>query len=342
MKYLLFLLFPLFSFGQFDPKEDEYKHYKIFTKNDTINYHIYTNKTSKEINGFILFFQGSGPQPLLQISTKIDTLKTNTNSILENKITKTKKLYSSIPFDLDRIPLNLAFVLISKKGIPFIVNSDNFKASRTYYQNESLDYRVWQGNKVINQILKKQIKQPKKVIVIGHSEGSDVVAKLGTINKKITNIGFWSGGGNTQYYDFALLARKEVQKGNLTEAQGKLKLDSLFSKLTEIQKNENSIADFWEGNSYFRWSKYSEPPIQNLLKITIPIFVTACGRDESVPIESAYLIPIEFIRHKKENLTFKVYPDYDHSFIITHENGEKEYHWMDVFEEFIKWTNENK
>lgn len=342
MKYLLFLLFPLFSFAQFDPKEDEYKHYKIITKNDTINYHIYTNKTSKEINGFILFFQGSGPQPLLQISTKIDTLKTNINGAKENKITKTKMLYSSIPFDLDRIPLNLAFVLISKKGIPFIVNSDNFKASRTYYQNESLDYRVWQGNKVINQILKKQITQPKKVIVIGHSEGSDVVAKLGTINKKITNIGFWSGGGNTQYYDFALLARKEVQKGNLTEAQGKLKLDSLFSKLTEIQKNENSIADFWEGNSYFRWSKYSEPPIQNLLKITIPIFVTACGRDESVPIESAYLIPIEFIRHKKENLTFKVYPDYDHSFIITHENGEKEYHWMDVFEEFIKWTNENK
>ena len=111
-------------------------------------------------------------------------------------------LYNSIPFDLDRIPLNLAFVLISKKGIPSIVNSESFKASRTYYENESLDYRVWQGNTVINHILKKQIKQPKKVIVIGHSEGSDVVAKLGTINKKITHIGFWSGGGNTQYYDF--------------------------------------------------------------------------------------------------------------------------------------------
>ena len=82
MKYILFLLFPLFSFGQFDPKEDEYKHYEIFTKNDTINYHIYTNKTSKEITGFILFFQGSGPRPLLQISTKTVTLKINTNGIV--------------------------------------------------------------------------------------------------------------------------------------------------------------------------------------------------------------------------------------------------------------------
>lgn len=55
MKYLLFLFFPLLLFGQFDPKEEEYKHYKIFVKNDTINYHVYTNKESKEINGLIFF-----------------------------------------------------------------------------------------------------------------------------------------------------------------------------------------------------------------------------------------------------------------------------------------------
>lgn len=342
MKYLLFFPIPLFSFGQFDPKEDEYKHYTIFSKNDTINYHIYKNNASTEINGFILFFHGSGPMPLLQISTKIDTLKTVINNVVENKITKSKMLYSSIPFDLDRIPPNLAFVLISKKGIPFILNADNFKVPLDYYRNESLDYRVWQGNKVINHIIQNKIKNPKKVIVIGHSEGSDVVAKLGTINKKITHIGFWSGGGNTQYYDFALLTRKEVQKGNLSEVQGKLKIDSLFTKLKEIQKKENSIVDFWEENSYRRWSKFSEPPIQNLLKITIPIFVTACGKDESVPIESAYLIPVEFIRNRKENLTFKVYPNYDHSFIVNSENEETEYHWMDVFEEFMIWVNDNK
>lgn len=74
-----------------------------------------------------MFFQGSGPQSLLQIATKIDTLKTNAKGVVENKITKSKMLYSSIPFDLDRIPENLAFVLISKKGIPFIIDSENLK-----------------------------------------------------------------------------------------------------------------------------------------------------------------------------------------------------------------------
>ena len=342
MKNILFLLFPLFLFGQYDPKENEYEHYKIIENKDTINYHVYNHKNINELSGFILYFQGSGPRPLLQIVTKIDTITTNENGIAKNKISKSKMLYSSIPFDLDKIPQNLAFVLISKKGIPFIVNSEKFKAGKAYYENESLDYRVWQGNKVINDLVSKIKGKKNKVIVIGHSEGSDVVAKLGTINKKITHIGFWSGGGNTQYYDFALFARKEVQKGNLTETQCKQKLDSLFTKMKEIQKNENSITDFWEENSYKRWSKYSEPSIDNLLKIKIPIFVATCGKDESVPIESAYLIPIEFIRNKKNNLTFKVYPEYDHSFMIWNKDKEPEFHWMEVFEEFMAWTNQNK
>lgn len=342
MKNILFLLFPILLFGQFDPKENEYKHYKIIENKDTINYHVYIAKNIKKFDGFIIYFQGSGPRPLLQITTKIDTLKVEENGIIKNKITKSKMLYSSIPFDLDKIPHNYAFVIISKKGIPFITYSNNFKAGKIFYENESLDYRVWQGNKVINDLITKNKNKTKKVIVIGHSEGSDVVAKLGTVNKKITHIGFWSGGANTQYYDFALFARKEVQKGKLTETECKVKLDSLFTKIKDIQKNENSISDFWEENSYRRWTKYSEPSIENLLKIKVPIFVATCGKDESVPIESAYLIPIEFIRNKKDNLTFKVYPEYDHSFMIRSEGKETEYHWMEVFEEFMEWTNQNK
>jgi esterase/lipase len=341
-KLLIFLLlFPIYFFGQYDPKENEYKHFSIIKKNDTINYHIYAKGKIEDKKNFIVFLQGSGTEPLLKIIVKSDTIKSIENGIEKAKIEKSKMLYSSIPFDLDRIPEEDAFVLISKKGIPFLLENEKFQTPKIFYQTESLDYRVWQGNEVIKQILKKQIKHPKKVIVIGHSEGSDVVAKLGTINKNITHIGFWSGGGNTQYYDFMLFINKEVEKGNITENEGKEKIELLLKQLKIIENNENSITDFWEENSFRRWTKFSEPPINNLLKIKIPIFVTACGKDKSVPVESAYLIPVEFIRNKKENLTFKIYPNYDHSFMILaqNENEEDEFHWMEIFEEFMKWTN---
>jgi dienelactone hydrolase len=325
LKFIIPLFLTIKAFCQFNPKIDEYKHYSIIKKKDTINFHLYSSEKIEKSNSILLFLQGSGSEPFL--SVKIDGKK--------------KYIKSHIPFDLDRIPKNFAFIVISKKGIPFSIKDIEFKTPKSFYDSESLEYRAKQADEVVKYIKKNLIHKPLKVIAIGHSEGSDVVAKLGTINKDLTHIGFWAGGGNTQYYDFVLFTRKEIQKGNLTESEGKMKIDSLLNQFREIQKNENSVSKFWEGHSYRRWSKFSEPSIDNLLKIKIPIFATACGKDESVPIESSYLIPIEFIRHKKENLTFKVYPEYDHSFMIRYENKKTEYHWMDIFEEFMNWANEH-
>lgn len=311
--------------GQVYPKHEEYKHFSISKKNDTINYHIYSQKDLKETDGIILFIQGSGAEPLFKI-TKENGFKT---------------IKSKVPFNLDKIPENFAFVVVSKKCLPFSTENKDFKVPTCFYENESLNYRVWQYNEVIIHILKHHIKNPKKIIAIGHSEGSDVAAKLGTLNKKITHIGFWSGSGATQYYDFALFIRREVSEGKIDERTAKQRIDSLFMQIKEIEAESNSISKNWLGNTYQRWSHFSEPSIDNLLKIDIPIFAAFGAKDVSVPLESAMLIPVEFIRHKKENLTFKVYLDYDHSFnkVPKNENEDWESHWMDVFDEFMDWTN---
>ncbi len=323
--FFLFFLISSFSNAQFYPNPEAYKHFSIIKNNDTINYHVYASKNFNELERFILFIHGSGSEPLFKISK-------------ENKSTS---IISSIPFDLDKIPENLALVVVSKKCIPFSITNKNFVTPECFFENEGLDYRVWQNNEVINHIIKNQILLPKKILVIGHSEGSDVVAKLGTINNNITHIGFWAGGGNTQFYDFALFIRKEVSEGKIDEQTAQLKLDSLFNKIKEIQAEPNSITKEWNGHTYKRWTQFSEPPIENLLKINKPLFVALGSEDESVPVESGLLIPIEFLKHKKNNLTFKLYPNYDHSFnkIPQNENEEWEDKWMDVFKDFLDWTN---
>lgn len=247
---------------------------------------------------------------------------------------------SSVPFDLDKMPNDYIFVLISKKGVPFLADKDSYKPNQVFYENESLNYRVFQGNEVIKELIKTYIKKPKKVVIIGHSEGSDVVAKLGYLNKKVTHIGYWAGGANTQYYDFALFIQKEVQNGKKTQAEAVKSLDSLFIDIKNIVNEPNNTKKEWLGNSYRRWAQFTEPSIDNLLKIEKPLFVAVAGKDESVPIESSLLIPIEFIRHRKENLTFKIYPDYNHSFAKPPENENEEWSWefMTVFNDFMKWV----
>lgn len=335
-------LFPHLLWGQYNPKADAYRHYSIIGKGDTINYHIYAKGELQTKQGFILFLQGSGAQPLLRIVTKTDTIRIQDQGKEKKQVQRSSMLYSSIPFDLDRIPEEYALVFISKAGFPFMVKENDFVVPHKYYETEGLEYRVWQANEVIKALLKKHIPKSEKIIVIGHSEGSTVAAKLATINKKITHLGFWAGNANTQYYDFALAIRKEVWNGKLSDAEAKQQLDALFEQITKIENDPENYKQNWLGNSYKRWANFTEPPIQNLLKINIPIFVAVGAKDQSVPVESSLLIPIEFIRNKKNNLTFKLYPEYDHSFNKTGAANEPIFGFMQVFQEFMQWVANSK
>ena len=347
MKFILTILtiMPFLTFGQHDPKIEEYQHKKIILKSDTIHYQIYSKGNINEKNKILIYFQGSDKTPLFMKTTKSDTIKVVENGITKDIIKDSIIINSFVPFDLDRIPSDYIFVLISKKGIPFSAGRETYKPSQIFLENESLNYRVWQGDEVINDLTTYYIKNPTKVVIIGHSEGADVVAKLGHTNKRITHIGFWAGGANTQYYDFALFIQRDVQSGKITQNEAVKSLDSLFNDIKNMESDPNSIEKQWLENSYRRWAHFSEPSIDNLLKINKPLFVAVAGKDEAVPIESSLLIPIEFIRHKKTNLTFKIYPDYDHSFAIPLQDEDDEdedwiWEWMTVFEDFMKWVEQ--
>ncbi|EDP70938.1 hypothetical protein FBALC1_00602 [Flavobacteriales bacterium ALC-1] len=305
-----------------------FKHYSIELENDTINYHTYANKSVDSLTSVLLYIQGSKAYSLYQVKRENGQLWKGT----------------TVPIKLKTIPDNYLFVLISKKGIPFCTKLDEeIPIPNSYYKNQTLDYRTSQANQVINDLTQKHKNHFKKIIALGHSEGSDVIAKLGTLNNDITHFGYLSGGGNTQFIDFITFIRKDVDQGIISETEAQKQIGALFRDLKDIMNNPNATDKFWAGknNSYKRWSHFSEPPIDNLLQIEKPIFAAIGTTDRSVALESAYLIPIEFIRHKKNNLTFKTYPMLDHGFGKEQENGTFKNHWQDVFEDFLKWINAN-
>lgn len=328
MKIWIFIFLLICSFlgnSQCD-KYSTYEHYKVIEKKDTINYHIYAPGGINSKENLLVFIHGSNSKPFYEFFEK------------DGK----KYRGSTVPFDLSSIPENYAFVIVSKKGIDFCYDKEvEFEPPKEYYQNLSLSFRANQYDKVINHISNKHGTKLKKIVVIGHSEGSDVVAKLGTINKKITHIGFWSGSGNSQLYDFPLFIRKEVLQEKLTEEEGIEEINSLFEKYSDIMNNPNATDKSWYGHPYKRWANFSEPPIENLLKIDIPLYVAMGAKDNSVPVESTYLIPVEFIRKGKKNLTFKVYPKLDHSFNEKSKEGKVIRRWNEVFTEFMSWVRLN-
>lgn len=323
--FLTLFLVSLTSLSQRSKILQLYQHHTIYLQNDTINYHTYKKGTTA-INTVLIYVQGSSARPLYQVKKEKGKLWMST----------------TIPFDFNLLPENYMFLVISKKGLPFKWDSNKkFKVPNTYFEHQTLTYRTHQVDEVIKDLLKKTNYSFDKIIALGHSEGSDVVAKLGTINNDITHFGYWSGGGNTQLIDFVTFIRKDADAGKMTEKEATEAIESLFVRFKDIVENPNDISKFWSGktNSYKRWSSFSEPPVESLLKINKPIFAAIGSKDQSVAIESAYLIPVEFIRNKKENLTFKVYPNLDHSFAEKLADGSYKSYWNAVFKDFLTWVN---
>lgn len=269
----------------------------------------------------IVYLQGSDPSP--QFSYRIK----------DNEIQKLCWLNG----EFKSISEEYQYVVIEKTGFEQLINEDEIPKPEVYQENNSLENRVSRAHAVIEHLTANN--NFDKVIVYGHSEGAPVGAKLATVNNKITHLGFWAGNALPDFYDFILENRIEYHKGSISDSTAQSRIRKNIAGFNEIAKDSLNT----EGNGYtnLRWWSYSEPPINNLLKIKIPIYVQVASLDKSAPIESSYLIPLEFVRLKKTNLTFNVCIGCDHGFSLTKEDGKVERKWKEIFENFINWTEKN-
>jgi len=256
----------------------------IVTENEKIVYYIYKKGNSAK-DKMVLYLQGSDPSP--QYSYKIKNVKLEKLCWLHGEFMELSDEY--------------LFVVVEKIGFEEPIDEDNIPKPKIYQQKNSLENRVARADQVINEICKKN--NFSKVIVYGQSEGAPVAAKLGTVNNKITHLGFWAGNALPDFYDFVLESRIQFHKGEIPVQEAQKQIDETIDGFVNKIAKDNSNT---EGNGYTnkRWWSYSEPPINHLLKINIPIFVQVATNDESAPIESTYLIPLEFARLGKSNFQF--------------------------------------
>lgn len=292
----------------------------IEVNNDEIVFYTY-QKGKQSKTKLILYLQGSDPSPQFSYRIKNDTIQ--------------KLCWLNGEFK--ELSEEYLYVVIEKIGFEGVINEDDIPKPKIYQEKNSLKNRVFRANAVIDNLTSSN--EFTKVIVYGHSEGAPVGAKLATVNTKITHLGFWAGNALPDYYDFILENRIEYYKGTISDSIAQSRIDKNiagFKKVVTDSLNTDS-----KGYTNLRWWSYSEPPINNLLKIDIPIFVQVASKDRSAPIESSYLIPLEFARLKKPNLTYKVCVGCDHGFSLTNNNGKVERMWYQIFVDFIKWTEAN-
>lgn len=327
----LFIFNP--SFGQTDLK----KEMKIFSfdnpKYGKVEFCTF-NSTIDKKKPLLVFIHGSGNEPTFAYH-------------------KDLKTYSWAAFmEVAKYKDKFHVIFVSKPGVPLFdtVQKDpiNFRTSYTpskeFNEKYSLEWRAETASLIIDKAISILPVETKKIVVIGHSQGGQVAPKVAVINKKVTHCVLLNCNSLNHLYDFVLQERLASFKGEQTFEQTQKNIDSLFADYKRIFAEPNSRTKFFDEETYYRWASFSdETPLENMLKLKIPIYVVAGGKDilGSFIMNTDY-VQIEFLRYKKTNLTYKVFPNANHFLQdeIT-ENGKANFINLKpkIFADIIDWTD---
>lgn len=300
-------------------KDFGFKEYKVLSHSDTVTFYTY-QKNNFNPTSIYIALPGTAAENIYSYHKDTD------GSYWYNSLTS---------FDFSYLPQNYLFVIVAKPGFNFCGNGDSNIIPQKYWNKTSLQDRVMRANTAINYVQKSILRNPKNTVVFGYSEGFYVGAKLATVNKNITHLGI--GGGYIDFYDFILSNQKSILKGEITTDTAIKSNQKIISTFKQIMSKPNST-EFKYGYTYKRWASFAEPPIHSLAKLKIPIYQVHGTNDESTLIENAYVVPTEFARLNKSNLTLTIYPNSDHSLIEHMKDGKEINHWDEMMKDFFNWV----
>ncbi len=151
------------------------------------------------------------------------------------------------------------------------------------------------------QLARQDSALPKRIAIVGVSEGGDIVPVLAQRISGVTHAAIVANGGMNPLDAYRLQAHK---RGFAVQ------LDALDHAPADPDDPAHAIA----GRSWRYWFELKQlRHTENLLALPIPLTIAMGDADQAVPIESAWTIRDQFSQHGKSNLSLMVYPGADHS-----------------------------
>lgn len=265
----------------------------------------------------VLYLDGSGPSPLFYRDKG--------------------RISSSLVFDARDFD-GYHFAVISKPGVQFFEESRQV-TSREYDRRQSLRWRVNAANAVIDKLVADGIVNGKRVLVLGHSEGSDVAPWVALENTHVTHVAALAPGGLSLMLDYIALTRRQIATGEITQAEGDELIRNMKADFRRIYSDPTSTEKKWSGETHKRWSTFFRPAMDAWRQLDKPAYLGICRDDRNTAVESGEAIELEFIRLGKKNFKSTIWPC-DHYMIETSKPGESADRRLDVLQEVLEWVKE--
>lgn len=295
-----------------------YDKYELLSKGDTLTF--YLSVTShKENLPLVVYIQGSGWNSLFNERN--------------GKIIPTSG--HSIWADVGKE--NYRILIVEKPGVNYLQTEE----TKAFQESFSLESRSNSIVDAINYVLENEKIDKIKILVVGHSEGGIVAARVANLKKdQVSNVVIMAGEGASQLYSLYKLAEDgtffNTKEHNMPTSEQRLQY--LTNRWKDILDDPKSTENKFLGFTYLRWSSMlTTSVIDELTNYNGKILMVQGTADKAVFPETA-TIAYATLLTKGRNVELRLIENADHSFRILDKpeiDG-----WKMVIEKIINWFND--
>ena len=174
-----------------------------------------------------------------------------------------------------------------------------------------------------------------RTLLIGHSEGGIVVGCVTAKLPQVTHVASLAGGGPAQLFDLAETrsrARPDDKPGDAERRR-----QAVYDEWARIQRDPDSISEFWLGHPYRRWSTFVPHSVTEfLLQTKARVFLVQGTADVSVSVKSFDVLVAE-LKSKGRDVTAERLEGADHGFNFPDASPGGPPGMRAVFAHVLKW-----
>lgn len=223
---------------------------------------------------------------------------------------------------IQNLILNLAngkarVMVVEKPGVKFLDNSESPGTALGCSQEFLAEHTLERWAEAVGASVRAAHELPEldrsKTLIEGHSEGGIIAARVAAENPSITHVASLSGGGPTQLFDLAELARQNpppAGSNSTTVDPGQ----RVFDAWKDIQTDPDSTAKFFLAHPYRRWSSFMKSSVyEELMKSNAKIYLAQGTLDKAVTVASFDVLRASLVS-KERDLTVERLEGADHGF----------------------------
>ena len=180
-----------------------------------------------------------------------------------------------------------------------------------------------------------------RVLMVGHSEGGLVAARVAARLPAVSHVAILAGGGPSQLFDLLVLARDGTFFSDVSPDAGEREAYVRAQWDSILAHPDASDRQFF-GHPYRRWSSFlRDSPIRQLRQTGAKIFMAQGAQDRAVSRESFDALAADLTGTGRRPVTWLV-PHADHSFRIHDPSRPPEDGWPMVLGRVVAWYFETR